>query len=88
MKKILLTSIILLAFLSCCVETSDKNSRNGGTQEAVEPEPRVKCIERTTVNSQSFSLIDVDGHLYLVYYGGGIIHAESCPCKQKNDTLE
>jgi len=88
MKKILLTSVIFLAFHSCCVKTSDENSRNVKTQEEVEPPSRIKCIERTIISGDYLSLVDVDGHLYLVTGDGGIIHAESCPCKQKNDTIK
>ena len=75
MKKIL----ILLATFCCrgcgCVETK------------ATPTTEITKIKyyRNDIGGRIYS-IEVEGHLYVVLgtpRGGGIIHAEHCPCKMK-----
>ena len=33
-------------------------------------------------------IVEIEGHKYVIYdgyYQGGIVHAESCPCKERRD---
>lgn len=75
MKKIL----ILLAAICCCgcgsVEIDATST----------PETTKIKYYRNDIGGHIYS-IEVEGHLYVVFNaprGGGIIHAEHCPCKMK-----
>lgn len=38
--------------------------------------------------SDEIYIVEVEGHKYVIYdgcYQGGIVHAESCPCKKKEE---
>ena len=46
--------------------------------------PKIKYY-RNDMGGHIYS-VEVEGHLYIVFgaaHGGGIIHAEHCPCKTK-----
>jgi hypothetical protein len=90
MKKTILLSVILLLFFACCnVDDSRENARNRQDKKepapaTVEKQPRIKMV--TDCGLCSYRIINVDGHEYLTYDQGGIIHLESCPCHK--DTIK
>lgn len=73
MKKIKMLFLTLVLLYGCC-DTIDKKE---------EPPKRIRIIETATFIS-SYEIIEVDGHQYLTIANhGGIIHLESCPCKNR-----
>ena len=75
MKKIL----ILLATICCCGCSSVETKATRTTETT-----NIKYY-RCDLGGHIYS-VEVEGHLYLVFgesHGGGIIHAEHCPCKMK-----
>ena len=75
MKKIL----ILLAAICCC-GCSSVETKATSTAEIT----KIKFY-RNDIGGRIYS-VEVEGHLYIVFgmpRGGGIIHAEHCPCKMK-----
>lgn len=75
MKKIL----ILLVAICCCGCTIVETKATTTTETT-----KIKYY-RNDVGGSIYS-IEVEGHLYIVFgksHGGGIIHAEHCPCKMK-----
>lgn len=75
MKKIL----ILLATICCC-GCGSVETKAASTTETT----KIKYY-RNDIGGRIYS-IEVEGHLYVVFgssRGGGIIHAEHCPCKMK-----
>ena len=75
MKKIL----ILLAAICCCGCSSVETKATSTTETT-----KIKYY-RNDVGGSIYS-VEVEGHLYIVFglaHGGGIIHAEHCPCKMK-----
>lgn len=79
MKKII-GILILLAMLTACgpsMEEQKKIEHLNNTKSA-----RFKVIDEFQGYSH-FEIVEVDGHLYLSTYNGGIVHMESCSCKSK-----
>jgi hypothetical protein len=75
MKKIL----ILLAAICCCGCSSVETKATSTTETT-----KIKYY-RNDIGGHIYS-VEVEGHLYIVFgttHGGGIIHAEHCPCKMK-----
>ena len=75
MKKIL----ILLAAIYCCGCSSIETNTTSTTETT-----KIKYY-RNDIGGHICS-VEVEGHLYIVFgnsHGGGIIHAEHCPCKKK-----
>jgi uncharacterized protein YcfL len=70
MKKLAFITLLALAFVSC-KSNSDES----------EAPSRIHVIESSF--AASTHIVEVDGHEYLVNYHGGIVHLESCPCKNK-----
>lgn len=71
MKKLIFIILFVLTLISCKNKNEyDKNDSK-----------RIHQIEWHF--STSIYIIEVDGHEYLCNYHGGIIHLESCPCKNK-----
>lgn len=73
MKKIL----ICLAIICCCGCSSVETKATSTTETT-----KIKYY-RNDVGGHIYS-VEVEGHLYIVMgasHGGGIIHAEHCPCK-------
>lgn len=72
MKKILFCLMAILSMSCTC------NNCNNDTQE-----PDV-----TPLNYASrIEVLKIEGHLYILYkdgYGGGLCHAEHCPCRNNN----
>ena len=69
-EKIYLLLFTLLLIVGC--ETSDNGKENG------------KIVGST----DEIYIMEVEGHKYVIYDGynqGGIIHAESCPCKERRN---
>lgn len=72
MKKILFCLIALLTMSCTC------NNCNNDTHK-----PNVTPLSYASI----IEVIEIEGHLYIVYdegYGGGICHAEHCPCRNNN----
>lgn len=75
MKKILFCLIALLTMSCTC-----NNTCNNDTQE---PEPDVTPLSYAS----RIEVLKIEGHLYILYkdgYGGGLCHAEHCPCRNNN----
>lgn len=73
MKKILFCLIALLTMSSCTCN----NDTHKPDAPDVSPLSFASVIE----------VVKIEGHLYIVYvdgYGGGICHAEHCPCRNNN----
>jgi hypothetical protein len=79
----------LILILACGHEPSREDARNKQYNKKPEPLAVVEKPSRITTVTDcglcSYRIINVDGHEYLTYDQGGIIHLESCPCKK--DTL-
>jgi hypothetical protein len=96
MKNLLIIGIIVLitgAGVFAYIHNANKKKVNDPTTRAVienegrelKETSRIKEIESNydvSVNT-TFTILEVDGHLYLSQFRGGIIHMESCPCKNK-----
>jgi hypothetical protein len=69
------TLILIFIIISC--STSNEY--------AIKETSRIKVIDHLyfTSGHPSFYIIEVDGHEYLNTYDGGIVHLESCKCKNK-----
>lgn len=76
MKKLTFIVILMAALVSC---------KNLETNESADKySSRVKLIEGfDKVVYYNYQIIEVDGHEYLAASRGGIVHLESCPCKNK-----
>ena len=68
-----LIPIILLLFVSCN-DTAKKENRN---PESINHDGEEAYIGR-------YNLFSIEGHKYLSFDRGGIIHLESCPCMNGN----
>lgn len=82
---------VIVIFTSCSKKEEPKKPYFLAVPEIKAPEEpqRIKLIYHNSnkyysnnLNS-TYEIIEVDGHLYLSMYQGGIIHLESCPCKTK-----
>lgn len=72
-------ALILLAVI-CCYGCSSVGTKATSTTETT----KIKYY-RNDVGGHIYS-VEVEGHLYIVSgasHGGGIVHAEHCPCKMK-----
>lgn len=83
MKKIWLSARILVtvAFLATiplnsCVKVDDTNNNKSEKKE------RIKSKDNVVLHGSRYVILDVDGHQYLCNSDGGMIHLESCSCKQ------
>jgi hypothetical protein len=74
MKK-LFTILIVLIFASACSSNLKP--------EAEKQEPSLHSIKPLASYATLIYLYEIDGHHYVAHYNGGILHAESCPCKVK-----
>ena len=75
MKK----ALILLAAICCCGCSSVETKATSTTET-----PIIKFY-RNDVGVCIYT-VEVEGHLYIIFgasHGGGIVHAEHCPCKMK-----
>jgi flagellar biogenesis protein FliO len=81
-----LAAIAVFAFFIFLLMTviSDKKPENIKKMQKVlstTNNPRIKLIEKTTIGRYNYQLVEVDSHQYLISGDGGIIHIESCNCK-------
>jgi hypothetical protein len=83
---------MLIFIISCAQDDSRENARNRQNEKesgpatvetTVEKPPRIRTV--TDCGFCSYRIINVDGHEYLSYDQGGIIHLESCPCKTRHE---
>jgi hypothetical protein len=81
MKKLLVLLAVML-MLTACESKSGKLSHYENRQPVVTPEVRIKRVYQEFGANGSYEIIEVDSHLYLNCYRGGIVHMESCPCKR------
>jgi hypothetical protein len=90
MKKVLFVVLIMvletMLIIGCIRKEEPKKDDFLGTaktEEPKKPESRIKIIDSGGAWS-SYQIIEVDGHQYLSNVSrGGIVHLESCPCKNK-----
>ena len=69
-KKIYLLLLALPLIVGCGAQSEEKNGR--------------KIVGIT----DEIYTVEVEGHKYVIYDGynqGGIVHAESCPCKERRN---
>jgi hypothetical protein len=79
MKKLLMFLAIVFMLTAC----ESKSGKLSHEHMKVKTESRIKEIESKYIGNVSYTILEVDGHLYLSQFRGGIIHLESCPCKNK-----
>jgi hypothetical protein len=77
MKIKTLTILLLILFGISCSNNSPYKTEN------LENSSRIKIVEKLYGSYSTLCIIEVDGHEYLSTYEGGIIHLESCKCKNK-----
>ena len=69
-EKIYLLLFTLLLIVGCVTSDNGKENR------------------KIVGSADEIYIVEVEGHKYVIYDGcnqGGIIHAESCPCKERNE---
>ena len=83
MKKIII-AIALFAGSFMCFAHNDSQTQQQTKPLAVSPNGRIKGLDELAGN---IALIEIDGHLYITFNvrSSQIIHAESCPCKNKKE---
>lgn len=81
MKKYLLSLLFIFFLTSCETETMKLHRIEDNVKEAI-GKKRIKPIG----HYNGIGLYEIDGHLYGVYYRGGITHLESCKCKKHVDS--
>ena len=69
MKKIKILFVLILAIFAGCSENKSDEQLNNA-----------KVIGYATKTNALYE-IEYEGHKYLYLYHGGILHSESCPCK-------
>ena len=82
MKKLLMLFAMIIA-LTACESKSGKLSHYENYKSTEKSEPRIKSVYHETGVNGSHEILEVEGHLYLSNYHGGIVHMGSCPCKTK-----
>lgn len=92
MKQFLLTIVIIFALLAIfagIVSPLQASRKQGNPSEELSTgEVKVLCKEtlyfRCKPERDIVSVLQYEGHKYLFNHNGGILHAESCPCKTTN----
>lgn len=77
MKKYLLSLLFIFSLTSCETETIRSSEIENNVEEAI-GKKRIKFVGY----HRGVYILEIDGHLYVSYYGGGITHLESCKCKK------
>jgi len=82
--RLVIITLMSFIFLNGCEETTQHSNFNSQKIKKEDPKPRtrIKVID----NGPSFTnvqIIEVDGHQYLYAIEGGLVHLESCPCKNR-----
>jgi Tfp pilus assembly protein PilP len=75
-KKIYL--LLLLLLLVGCEQVVDGRYEVDGRKES----------SKTVSPMDEIYTVEIEGHKYVIYdgyYQGGIVHAESCQCKERNE---
>ena len=80
MKKLLVFVTFFIFILFSCMNSENKN-KDQNVETAVKLPQRIHVIEGNSFTL--YRLIEVDGHEYLSANDGGIVHLESCPCKNR-----
>ena len=83
MKKLLVFIVFFIFVLFSCMHSENKNieSEDQNVETTVKLTQRIHVIEGNSFTL--YRLIEVDGHEYLSANDGGIVHLESCPCKNR-----
>jgi len=83
MKKLLVFIVFFIFVLFSCMNSENKNieSEDQNVETTVKLTQRIHVIEGNSFTL--YRLIEVDGHEYLSANDGGIVHLESCPCKNR-----
>ena len=71
MKKKIYLLLLALPFIVGC-ESLGEGKENG----------------KIVGSADEIYIVEIEGHKYVIYDGykqGGIVHAESCPCKERRD---
>lgn len=77
MKQLL---VFVLIGLAACTPKLE-GEKFVGRPESMEPQQIYRVSEKVFVDKLIVYAIRIDGHLYLMFGRGGILHAESCSCK-------
>ena len=80
MKKLTFIILFVITLVSCESRHSNSITKELSTNKE-EITTRIHVIEGTSFTR--YRILEVDGHEYLSGYEGGIVHLESCPCKNK-----
>lgn len=76
--------ILMMVGFSCARQSKDKDNNYLETGYKITKDNVPERIHPLEFNFRTnLSIVEVDGHEYLVEYEGGIYHLESCPCKNK-----
>jgi len=83
MKKLLVFIVFFIFVLFSCMNSENKNieSEDQNVETTVKLTQRIHVIEGNSFTL--FQLVEVDGHEYLSTNDGGIVHLESCSCKNR-----
>jgi len=78
--KILMVVVLFTTILfSSCVKVEDNNKSSKSTDK----KERITETDYVVIDGTGYSIIHVDGHSYLSSGShGGLVHLESCSCKQ------
>lgn len=81
MKKYLLSLLFIFFLTGCDTEMMKLQKIEDDVEEAI-GKKRIQSIGYY----DGIRLYEIDGHSYAVHYNGGIIHLESCKCKNHVDS--
>ena len=76
MKKYLLSLLFILSMVSCETETTKLQKIQDNVEETI-GKKKIKVLYHYC----DIWVYEIDGHLYANYGRGGLIHLESCKCK-------
>lgn len=76
-KFVIFSLLFIFSLVSCETETMRLQKIEDNVEEAI-GKKRIKPIG----HYDGIGLYEIDGHLYGVYYRGGLTHLESCKCKK------
>jgi len=83
-KTIVIVLVVLIIGLLILGMTKKPNGKSEPFISKVEQSTRIKLIETTVLEHHRYSIIEADNHQY-ISTDSGIVHSESCPCKNKQN---
>ena len=82
MKLVLLAILAMIAMLVVTMVVSERTAQ--GTEESMRKLVREQAARKSFWDVSEVKVVTVKGHEYIIVDGsnrGGIVHSESCPCK-------